>query len=118
MTLLETKLKNQVTALRDVVKQFETVTISGWGSYNVIRNAREVLIATAPEPSVISRTRLTNTRANHYKQYIVSLYDNNDVLCEWGKIGSTKQKQWHRGAGRTFAGNKIDEKEGEGYDRD
>jgi len=118
MTHTEQTLKNQVALLRRVLQRTLNYKFMGYAANSLKRDIDEVLERTGPEPSMISRTQLTNTRGNHYKQYIVTLYDNNDVLCEWGKINGTKQKQWHRKAGRFFASDKVLEKEGKGYDRD
>jgi len=58
---------------------------------------------------------LTNLGSNHNKFWNVTLYDNGDVMSEWGRQGMTKQsKSWH-GVGRSFMEKKIREKEKKGY---
>ena len=59
-----------------------------------------------------SCTKLGN---NNNKYWNVTLYDNDDVMSEWGRQGKTKQsKTWH-GVGRSFMEKKIAEKDKKGY---
>lgn len=58
---------------------------------------------------------LTDLGNNNNKFWNVTLYDNDDVMSEWGRQGKTKQsKTWH-GVGRSFMDKKIGEKGKKGY---
>ena len=57
----------------------------------------------------------TKLGENANKYWNVILYDNDDVVSEWGRQGKTKQsKTWH-GVGRSFMEKKIAEKNKKGY---
>lgn len=58
---------------------------------------------------------LTNLGNNNNKFWNVTLYDNGDVISEWGRQGLTKQSKTWPGAGRGFMVKKISEKEKKGY---
>lgn len=70
-------------------------------------------------PTVVEHKKysLTNLGNNNNKYWNVTLYDNDDVMSEWGRQGhsaSTQSKTWH-GEGRSFMETKIREKERKGY---
>lgn len=70
-------------------------------------------------PTVIEHKKfsLTNLGNNNNKYWNVTLYDNDDVMSEWGRQGhsaSTQSKTWY-GVGRSFMETKIRTKEKKGY---
>ena len=52
---------------------------------------------------------------NANKYWNVTLYDNGDVMSEWGRQGKTKQSKTWYGAGKSFMEQKIREKDKKGY---
>ena len=52
---------------------------------------------------------------NHNKLWIVTLFDNDLVRTEWGRVGKTLQSKDFPQVGRSFMASKIREKEGKGY---
>ena len=58
---------------------------------------------------------LTEIGCNQNKFWNVALYDNNDVVTEWGRVGYSGQSKTFANAGRAFMQSKIREKEGKGY---
>jgi poly [ADP-ribose] polymerase 2/3/4 len=58
---------------------------------------------------------LTEIGSNQNKFWNVSLYDNDDVVTEWGRVGYAGQSKTFNSAGRNFMQSKIREKEGKGY---
>ena len=70
-------------------------------------------------PTVVEHKKfsLTNLENNNNKYWNVTLYDNGDVMSEWGRQGhsaSTQTKTWP-GVGRSFMEKKIRSKEKKGY---
>ncbi len=57
----------------------------------------------------------TKLGSNNNKFWNVTLYDNDDVMSEWGRQGKTKQSKTWSGAGRSFMDKKIAEKGKKGY---
>lgn len=68
--------------------------------------------ATITEHKKFSCTKLDS---NNNKYWNVTLYDNGDVMSEWGRQGKTKQSKTWPGAGRSFMEKKIAEKGKKGY---
>jgi poly [ADP-ribose] polymerase len=68
--------------------------------------------ATVVEHRKFSCTKLGN---NNNKYWNVTLYDNGDVMSEWGRQGKTKQSKTWPGVGRSFMEKKIAEKDKKGY---
>lgn len=64
------------------------------------------------EHKKFSCTKLGN---NNNKYWNVTLYDNDDVMSEWGRQGKTKQSKTWPGVGRSFMDKKIAEKGKKGY---
>ena len=58
---------------------------------------------------------LTDLGNNNNKYWNVTLYDNGDVMSEWGRQGLTKQTKTWSGSGKSFMEKKIREKEKKGY---
>jgi poly [ADP-ribose] polymerase len=60
---------------------------------------------------------LVSIEKNSNKFWDVTLYDNDDVLCQWGRVGygSGSQEKTFSGVGRSFIEKKIGEKEAKGY---
>ncbi len=58
---------------------------------------------------------LTEIGCNQNKFWNVALFDNDDVVTEWGRVGYTGQSKTFAGVGRAFLQSKIREKEGKGY---
>lgn len=58
---------------------------------------------------------LTNLGNNNNKYWNVTLYDDGDVMSEWGRQGKTSQSKTWSGVGRSFMDKKIREKEKKGY---
>ena len=69
-------------------------------------------MATVTEHKKFSCTKLGN---NNNKYWNVTLYDNGDVMSEWGRQGKTKQSKTWDGVGRSFMEKKIAEKNKKGY---
>jgi poly [ADP-ribose] polymerase len=69
-------------------------------------------MATVVEHRKFSCTKLGN---NNNKYWNVTLYDNGDVMSEWGRQGKTKQSKTWQGAGKSFMLKKIAEKNKKGY---
>jgi len=69
-------------------------------------------MATITEHRKFSCTKLGS---NNNKYWNVTLYENNDVISEWGRQGKTKQSKTWPGAGRSFMEAKIREKNKKGY---
>jgi len=67
---------------------------------------------TIVEHRKFSCTKLGN---NNNKYWNVTLYDNGDVMSEWGRQGKTKQSKTWPGVGRSFMDKKISEKHKKGY---
>ncbi len=68
-------------------------------------------------PAIVEHKKFSCTKLgkNANKYWNVTLYDNDDVMSEWGRQGKTKQsKTWH-GVGRSFMDKKISEKGKKGY---
>jgi len=70
-------------------------------------------------PTVVEHKKfsLTNLGNNANKYWNVTLYDNDDVMSEWGRQGhsaSTQSKTWY-GEGRSFMETKIRTKKKKGY---
>ncbi len=65
----------------------------------------------------IEETRfiLTEIGCNQNKFWNVALFDNDDVVTEWGRVGYTGQSKTFTAAGRAFMESKIREKSGKGY---
>ena len=59
-----------------------------------------------------SCTKLGN---NNNKFWNVTLYNNGDVMSEWGRQGKNSQSKTWPGAGRSFMEKKISEKNKKGY---
>ena len=57
----------------------------------------------------------TKLGVNANKYWNVTLYDNDDVMSEWGRQGKTKQSKTWSGVGRSFMEKKINEKNKKGY---
>lgn len=57
----------------------------------------------------------TKLGKNANKFWNVTLYDNDDVMSEWGRQGSTQQSKTWYGVGRPFMNKKIAEKGKKGY---
>ncbi len=57
----------------------------------------------------------TKLGVNANKYWNVTLYDNDDVMSEWGRQGKTKQSKTWSGVGRSFMDKKISEKNKKGY---
>lgn len=76
-------------------------------------------------PTVISKRKFVcvNLRENNNKYWDVTLFDNDDVLTEWGRVGYgetngvhlSTQSKTHSGVGQRFVDKKIDEKYAKGY---
>ena len=58
---------------------------------------------------------LTNLGNNNNKFWNVTLYDNGDVMSEWGRQGDSGQSKTWPSVGRSFMDKKIREKEKKGY---
>jgi poly [ADP-ribose] polymerase 2/3/4 len=58
---------------------------------------------------------LTNLGNNNNKFWNVTLYDNNDVMSQWGRQGDSGQSKTWYGAGRSLMDRKIREKGKKGY---
>lgn len=58
---------------------------------------------------------LTEIGANQNKFWNVALYDNNDVVTEWGRVGYAGQSKSFAAVGRAFMESKIREKTSKGY---
>ncbi len=58
---------------------------------------------------------LTNLGNNNNKWWNVTLYDDGDVMSEWGRQGKTSQSKTWSGVGRSFMDKKIREKKKKGY---
>lgn len=68
--------------------------------------------------AVVSRRMLvkTDVKANNNKYWEGVLYDNNDVVCRWGRVGAAKgQEKTFSGVGQTYLEKKIREKTKKGY---
>ena len=61
------------------------------------------------------RFSCTKLGANANKYWNVTLYDNDDVMSEWGRQGKTSQSKTWNGVGRSFMEKKIAEKDKNGY---
>ena len=57
----------------------------------------------------------TKLGSNANKFWNVTLYDNDDVMSEWGRQGKTPQSKTWCGVGRSFMDKKISEKNKKGY---
>jgi len=61
------------------------------------------------------RFSCTKLGKNANKFWNVTLYDNGDVMSEWGRQGKTSQSKIWNGVGRSFMEKKIAEKDKKGY---
>ena len=68
-------------------------------------------------PVVIEHKKFSCTKlgSNNNKFWNVTLYDNDDVMSEWGRQGKTSQSKTWPGVGRSFMEKKIEEKNKKGY---
>ena len=68
-------------------------------------------------PSVVETKKfvLSSVEVNSNKVWQYTLYDNDDVLCEWGRVGKGMQSKTFSGVGRNYAEKKAREKERKGY---
>lgn len=57
----------------------------------------------------------TDVKENNNKFWEGVLFDNNDVRCRWGRVGTDGQEKTFPGAGQRFLDSKIREKEKKGY---
>jgi len=57
----------------------------------------------------------TDARANNNKFWEVTLYDNDDVFCRWGRVGATGQSKTFAASGQRMVDKKIKEKTKKGY---
>jgi poly [ADP-ribose] polymerase len=51
---------------------------------------------------------------NNNKFWKGTLFDNSDVLCEWGRVGDTGQSKMFSGAGESFLDKKVNDKKRDG----
>ena len=58
---------------------------------------------------------LTDATNNNNKFWEATLYDNNDCLCRWGRVGADGQSKMFNGIGKYGMESKIREKTGKGY---
>jgi len=61
------------------------------------------------------RMIMCDVDANNNKFWTGTLYDNNDVHVEWGRVGKATQSKLHKGVGEHFLDKKEREKFGKGY---
>lgn len=76
-------------------------------------------MTTATERTDISCRRtliLTNAQGNNNKFWEGVLYENGDVLCRWGRVGSKGQQKLFEGKGEKFLESKIRSKTKKGYE--
>jgi len=76
-------------------------------------------------PTVVSKRKFVcvDLKDNHNKYWDVTLFDNGDVLTEWGRVGYgetngvhlTTQSKTHFGVGQHFIDSKLKEKYKKGY---
>lgn len=68
-------------------------------------------------PNIINTVRLImcDVDANNNKYWTGTLYDNNDVIVEWGRVGKASQSKKHPSAGQHFLDAKEKEKIRKGY---
>lgn len=57
----------------------------------------------------------TDVKENNNKFWEGVLFDNNDVRCRWGRVGTGGQEKTFPGAGQNFLDSKVREKEKKGY---
>lgn len=57
----------------------------------------------------------TDARANNNKFWEVTLYDNDDVYCRWGRVGATGQSKTFPASGQRMVDKKVKEKTKKGY---
>ncbi len=58
---------------------------------------------------------LTDATNNNNKFWEATLYDNNDCLCRWGRVGADGQQKMFNSIGKHGMESKIREKMGKGY---
>src|ERR1035437_6843127 len=51
---------------------------------------------------------------NNNKFWCGSLFDNGDVLCEWGRVGDKGQNKLFSSVGKSFLDKKVGEKKSDG----
>lgn len=61
------------------------------------------------------RLIMCEAESNNNKFWTGTLYDNDDVKAEWGRVGMASQFKLHTGAGSDFLDDKEKEKEKKGY---
>jgi poly [ADP-ribose] polymerase 2/3/4 len=68
-------------------------------------------------PNVVETKKfvLSSIEVNSNKVWQYTLYDNDDVLCEWGRVGKGMQSKTFSGVGLRYAEKKAREKENKGY---
>jgi len=57
----------------------------------------------------------TDARTNHNKLWSYTLFDNDDLLVSWGRVGKTLQEKTHIRAGKYKAEKLVNEKLNKGY---
>ncbi len=67
-------------------------------------------------PTIVESKKFSCTKlgANANKFWNVTLYDNGDVMSEWGRQGNSSQSKTWPGVGRSFMEKKIAEKNKKG----
>jgi len=107
--------KKSITLAR-VVKYFEDTEdfIENYDSITILGNISNINID-PPEPYVTRKYYLENCRDNHFKFWRGELFNNGDVLCSWGRIGTTPQSKRFNRVGSAFLTDKVSEKLGKGY---
>jgi len=58
---------------------------------------------------------LTSVEDNNNKFWEATLFDTNDVLCRWGRVGADGQSKTFPGVGQKYIDSKIREKQKKGY---
>lgn len=67
-------------------------------------------------PKLIRKIYLECVDGEHFKQWIGELYNNDNVITRWGRIGTELQSKEFKGAGEDFLNKKEKEKLSKGYE--
>ncbi len=65
---------------------------------------------------IVRYIHLININNGHQKEWHGKLFENDDVITEWGKINTTLQSKLFPGVGEEFLNKKEKEKLNKGYE--